>query len=70
MNLNDPRNVILTIPQGFDFDLLEYEKSLGCKLEVLNITLSDTDNVVNHVTEYALKYGGLTEYLQPVHDRE
>lgn len=59
MNFNDPRNVILTIPQGFDFCLAEYEKLIGCKLEVLTVPTTDTDKLIKQVISYGSKHGGV-----------
>lgn len=59
MNFNDPRNLILTIPQGFDFSIAEYEKLIGCQLEVLNVPITDTDKLIKQVIGHGSKHGGV-----------
>ena len=57
MNLNDPRNVLMTVSQGFQFDLDEYQKAIGARIKVMELNLSDTDEVVKDVLDYANKEG-------------
>lgn len=55
MNLNDPRNVILTVPQGFQFSLDEYQNKIGCRLKILELPVSDTDTIIKDVIAYGEK---------------
>lgn len=51
MNLNDPLNIFLTIPEGFDFDLGEYEKATGCKIDPIEVP----STLVNDLVKMVLK---------------
>lgn len=53
MNLSDPRNVILTVPEGFQFSMQEYERAIGCRIKILEIPITETDTVIKDVISHA-----------------